>query len=64
MQRPCCMLCCVAMLPQMVCCAAVVLCCTALWLQDFRVPREIVWLNGAPGSGKVSESNEDIKTCC
>jgi hypothetical protein len=21
--------------------------------QDFRVPREVVWLNGAPGSGKV-----------
>jgi len=22
-------------------------------LQDFAAPREIVWLNGAPGSGKV-----------
>lgn len=27
-------------------------CCFAVE-QDFRVPREIVWLNGAPGSGKV-----------
>jgi hypothetical protein len=24
-----------------------------MYLQDFAAPREIVWLNGAPGSGKV-----------
>lgn len=23
-------------------------------LQDFAAPREVIWLNGAPGSGKVS----------
>jgi hypothetical protein len=28
-------------------------------LQDFRVPREVVWLNGAPGSGKV-RSHKDL----
>eukprot|EP00882_Tetradesmus_deserticola_P019249 GHRQ01020707.1.p1 GENE.GHRQ01020707.1~~GHRQ01020707.1.p1 ORF type:complete len:460 (+),score=213.56 GHRQ01020707.1:50-1381(+) len=30
--------------------------------QDFRVPREVVWLNGAPGSGKGVNTGHILKT--
>jgi hypothetical protein len=32
-------------------------------LQDFAAPREIIWLNGAPGSGKVRASLVCLGSC-
>jgi hypothetical protein len=45
------------------CCCCCCCCFVSPPLQDFRVPREIVWLNGAPGSGKVGTFMHHFVLC-